>query len=1169
MADETHPCTQTPPPSNAGEDRAHPDVGGAGPIAARLGAWLGVACAVACTVMGLTTLLNRTDETIRRELVAAETLASAGERVALDLEQLVTNAVSATRRGAQTPAVIAALSNHSFDHARDVCNALITGQQDLDAVALFDADGVILGINTVYADGTAITPERISVAMGKDYANREIIGKCTRNDASTEVIEFQTTCDITPALFDSSGLSVACSVPVRAPSGQIIGVVSTRLRFDRLTSLLPAPSPASGAQLWFVSDTGAYFDEDINSGRRPAPISPIDLAPMVGPVTGVRAVHSIFEHPDQFCGVFRLNSLQVLEGGGIQLLAILPKPWVAARADAARLRDASVPILAAGLCAGFSALCLLVRSLALGRAREALTAAQLGSTFACISEGVLVLNSQGRIVRCNAASETILGQSQSLLLGADFLDPRWMLRDQAGDAFAAESHPVRRVIAGGPSTTDTVCRLQPAAGNERFLSVNVAPIANPSGRPGDVLVTLRDVTAQREESLQLRRTTEELNTFFNESMELLCIASTEGKFVRLNHEWERTLGYTLDVLEGQSFLELVHPDDIESTLEAISTLKGQSPILNFENRYRCKDGSYRWMQWRATPKGNLILSAARDVTDARCAAAEIRDARAAAEKALREVFALRSALDEHSLLSVADRRGRITDVNTGFCCISGYTCDELIGSDHSLLNSGHHPREFWVNVWRTIASGKAWRGEVCNRRKDGSLYWVDSTIVPHKGEDGEIERYVSIRFDITAQKATQEKLIAAEAMAHEASVAKSEFLANMSHEIRTPMTAILGFAELVASDGDIEQAPRRRLEYIDTIRRNGEHLLSIINDILDISKIEAGKMTVESIPIDPVRLIRDAASLMEVKAAGKGLGIEIRFDTPMPASIESDPVRLRQILVNLVGNAIKFTEIGSVAIRVACDPASERLSIAVVDTGIGLTPDQQARLFGAFMQADASTTRKFGGTGLGLRISQRLADMLGGDIQVHSEPDVGSTFTLTVRTGPLSELRVVGANALAHSTHAQLTQTAGSRAHDSARLAGIRILLAEDGPDNQRLISFYLRSAGATIKLCDNGQRALESLTVDGSPDGPLADPAPFDIVLTDMQMPVMDGYTATRALRSKGCALPIVALTANAMSGDAQRCLDAGCDAYASKPIDRTELVETCRRMLDRAHCT
>jgi len=373
--------------------------------------------------------------------------------------------------------------------------------------------------------------------------------------------------------------------------------------------------------------------------------------------------------------------------------------------------------------------------------------------------------------------------------------------------------------------------------------------------------------------------------------------------------------------------------------------------------------------------------------------------------------------------------------------------------------------------------------------------------------------------------------------------AKSDFLANMSHEIRTPMTAILGYADLLL-DPTITEGDRSA--HVETIRRNGSHLLQIVNDILDLSKIEAGKMTVELLPCSLPQVIAEVASLMRLRAKEKGIGFEVCFVGRIPQSIQTDTLRLRQIVLNLVGNAIKFTELGSVRIVVRCDDAdgpSPKLAIEVVDTGIGLSPEELGGLFKPFTQADASTTRRFGGTGLGLTICKRLASLLGGDLTVDSSRGRGSVFKLVVPTGDLRAVKM-----LESAAEAMLAPEKKSAEVRSA--AGIRILLAEDGPDNQRLISTYLRRAGADVTIVDNGRLAVDAALATG-----------FDVILMDMQMPVLDGYGATSLLRREGYTGSIVALTAHAMAGDRERCVRAGCDDFVTKPIARDLLIETVSR--------
>jgi len=381
------------------------------------------------------------------------------------------------------------------------------------------------------------------------------------------------------------------------------------------------------------------------------------------------------------------------------------------------------------------------------------------------------------------------------------------------------------------------------------------------------------------------------------------------------------------------------------------------------------------------------------------------------------------------------------------------------------------------------------------------------------------------------------------------------------------MTAILGFTDVLLAE--ISDPSHRSA--LETIRRNGESLLGLINDILDLSKVEAGMVEAEFDWHAVDELLDEVVALMQLRARSKGITLGVRYEAPIPRRVRTDATRARQVIVNLVSNAVKFTEVGGVTLvpRWLDSDGGGMLEVAVEDTGIGLTEEQQSRIFKPFEQADASTTRKYGGTGLGLSISQRLAEQLGGSIGVESRPGVGSTFRfrLAAGAGAGSDLWTPGAGP--HQSASAATDTAPPSATRSAAagpsprsasspsiaaraLSGCRILLAEDGPDNQYLLSHVLRKAGAEVVVAGNGRLALEALE---------SDPESFDLVLMDMQMPELDGYGASRELRARGNDVPIVALTAHAMEGDRQECLAAGCTDYLSKPVPFSVLVETCRR--------
>jgi len=396
--------------------------------------------------------------------------------------------------------------------------------------------------------------------------------------------------------------------------------------------------------------------------------------------------------------------------------------------------------------------------------------------------------------------------------------------------------------------------------------------------------------------------------------------------------------------------------------------------------------------------------------------------------------------------------------------------------------------------------------------------------------------------------AVRESLATALENAKSADRAKSEFLANMSHEIRTPMTAILGYVDLLATgEANTPDAPSRA-EAVQAIRRNGAHLLQIIGDILDLSKIEVGKFMLEQSHCSPVDTVSDIVRMMRIRAKHKCLTLNLKFRGPIPNSITTDPLRLRQILINLIGNAIKFTEIGGVRVDVSLvrHEGQPRLQCIVADSGVGIPERQLGSLFQPFVQGDMSTARRYGGTGLGLAISKRLAIILGGDLSVDSQEGTGSTFTLTIDPGPIEAARLVQVDGdPAASGVRPLPQVSP----EVPRL-DCRVLLAEDGPDNRRLISYVLEQAGARVSTVGDGEAAVhEALAARAAGE-------PFQVILLDIQMPLVDGYQAAERLRAAKYQGPIIALTAHAMRGDRGRCLEAGCDDYATKPIDRHALV-------------
>jgi PAS domain S-box-containing protein len=544
---------------------------------------------------------------------------------------------------------------------------------------------------------------------------------------------------------------------------------------------------------------------------------------------------------------------------------------------------------------------------------------------------------------------------------------------------------------------------------------------------------------------------------------------------------------------------------------------------------------------------------------------------------------------------VIDATGIIEIANDAATRLFGYSEAEMIGQNVKMLMPSPYCDEhgtylqhyLQTGVRKVIGIGR----EVIGRRRNATTFPMDLS-VSEMSVDG-VRKFTGLVRDISDRKQAESQVAAhamALALANEnleaqrdklvtqgremeagnaalqdamvkaeaATQAKSEFLANMSHEIRTPMTAILGYAEILGGLAAQADAPREWQDAIATIRRNGEHLITILNDILDLSKVESGKLTIEEIPTDPRDLVSGVCELMRSRANLGGLYVNLELEGELPAAVETDPTRLRQILLNLVGNAIKFTSEGGVTVRVSKPQAQDDLiQFDVIDTGLGISPQKQNQLFSPFFQEDSSVTRRFGGTGLGLDISRRLARLMNGDlILVGSTLGEGSHFRVTVHARPID---------------ADVTGTVQSRNHrrhdlDMSSEAELqidgpyRILLAEDSPDSRKLISLFLTRAGAQVVAVDDGQKAIDAVQVASNAD------MAFDMILMDMQMPVLDGYAATRQLRNSGCKLPIIALTAHAMAEDRAKCLCAGCDEYESKPIIRARLISLINSLAARA---
>jgi len=621
------------------------------------------------------------------------------------------------------------------------------------------------------------------------------------------------------------------------------------------------------------------------------------------------------------------------------------------------------------------------------------------------------------------------------------------------------------------------------------------------------------------------------------AQDAILMMDSEGVVSYWNPAAERIFGYTSTEAIGMNLRALIAPPRDHAAPQSFFPVFqkiGRGAVVEkmIEMEALRKDGreiavelSISSLQIKDTWHSVSII---RDVTVHRMEEAELQKLRAAVEQSA-------------NIIVITDPSGKIEYVNPAFEKGSGYTAAEAMGNNPRVLKSGEQDAAFYKNLWETITAGKTWRGQFHNKRKDGSLYWEAATISPVHKATGEISHYVAVKEDITERKAMEgrlgEALIRAEAAAH----AKSEFLAVMSHELRTPLNGVLGFAELLSySPLDDEQR-----DYAQTIRDSGNHLLAVVNDVLDFSSIEKGTLTLHAGPVVISELLESSDHAISKAAADKGLEFRREVASGVPEQIIGDDRRIRQILLNLLGNAVKFTASGSVVFRVATASVGGRpaLDFTVEDTGPGISPGMLGHLFKPFTQADSTFSREFDGTGLGLAISKRLAEAMDGSITVVSTPGQGSAFTFHF---PLI---------LPVSSQSENDARAGVSPHTNGSHMppeGNLVLVVEDDRVNSKLIGKMLQSLGYRPEFAADGAEAVEVFA-----------PGKFSAILMDMRMAVMDGLAATQKIRGmeSQSRVPIIALTANVMPGDRERCLAAGMDDFLTKPFKRDQLAAKLAR--------
>jgi PAS domain S-box-containing protein len=668
--------------------------------------------------------------------------------------------------------------------------------------------------------------------------------------------------------------------------------------------------------------------------------------------------------------------------------------------------------------------------------------------------------------------------------------------------------------------------------NYRLVST---PLLDAKGNVVAAIEMVEDITKRLHVEKRIQKSEERFRKVFEEAPLGMVITTVETDIFTVNQKFCKMLGYTQQELMEMRVADITYPEDIPKSREQIAKMLTQErPSFQMDKRYVKKNGQLIW--------GNVTASCFydEDNTPIYCLAMiEDITQRKQAEEELRK---LSLAIEQSpSILVITDIDGKIEYVNPKFTQITGYTVSQAIGKNPRILKSNKQSTEFYKALWDKILSGKEWRGEIQNKKKDGTVYWESVSISSMKDAENNITHFIKVAEDITERKRGEESLKQAKKAAEAANRAKSEFLANMSHEIRTPLNAIIGFSDLLFS----MITDKKHKSYLSSIQTAGKTLLTLINDILDLSKIEAGRLEIQSEPINPTLILTELEQIFAAKIAEKRLEFIVEIDKDFPPALVLDETRLRQVLLNLIGNAIKFTEQGYIKLSLykrsqENDSSKVDLIIVVADTGIGIPDDQHETIFEAFQQQEGQSTRKYGGTGLGLAITKRLVCLMNGQISVRSQEKQGSEFEIILR------------NVEVHT----LALPARDEAVDFKNIAfePARVLVVDDIESNRVLLREWLEQFNLEVIEAEDGQSGL-LFAKEYQPA----------LILMDIKMPIMDGYEATLKLKKNPSTqqIPVIALTASALLSEQSQIKAYGFDAYLFKPLSISELLSELSRYL------
>jgi PAS domain S-box-containing protein len=735
-------------------------------------------------------------------------------------------------------------------------------------------------------------------------------------------------------------------------------------------------------------------------------------------------------------------------------------------------------------------------------------------------DAIYCFTPETKIISWNRAAEMLFGWTESEILGqtwSGFVPP-----DLAG-----ELDKIVEMVLSGEFVTRFETKRVRKDGSRFDVSLSFSPVVA-QGKIVAISAIARDITERKRAEEQREQQARLLDL----SLDAIIVwNSADGAIKYWNEGAEKLYGYTAGEVFGRPLTDVLKPlfpisqSEIQRRIQHQGEWDGR---LVHTQRSGGRVAVLSRMQRIVQPQGDVVLEVNRDITI-------IEEAEQAVAEAAAHVKAIvETAVD--GIITI-DERGEIESCNPAAEKIFGYTAADILGKGIAVLmphlaadfRTGGLDQVLTNGAGPVLGSGS----ETLGRRKDGSEFPVDFGI--SETVIGESRFYTALVRDATARKQAEQALVEAKNAADAANRAKSEFLANMSHEIRNPMTGIMGYADILL--GRLT-ADTGAIECVRTIKDSGQYLLQIINDLLDLAKIEAQGLELEKEEIHLPTFLTDVYTLMEGAARAKGLPLSLKYDGVIPYEIESDPKRMRQILINLLGNAIKFTDRGGVELAVHFDVGQGELQFHVSDSGIGMTQEQQQNLFKPFTQGDSSMTKTYGGTGLGLAITKRLVEALGGHIGVDSIAGRGSTFHVSLPVHVLSG-----------SAYRNIEMAPKVPALTSQQMRNVRVMIVEDQPDIRRLMEYFIVAAGGIVTSFNGGEAALEAIKQR---------PEDIDIILMDIQMPRMDGYTTTRQIRALGFDRPIIAVTAGAMAGDQANCLAAGCSDYVSKPIDMAKLLET-----------